>query len=189
VEAVAFAVAAAVAAAASSAAGAAAAAAVGTAVLTALGVTAGTAYASPSPSLGLDDGGASSGDEADTRAAAAAAAAAAAPAAAEVAASAAAADAGHNALWASADCPERAGHLSASRAGYGSSLGCRGHWEDSKGRGRSMFSVVQVLWDLPWWACGTRRGQFPPIEQTCFRVATRIYARRHSHRVTVAQLR
>jgi len=95
----------------------------------------------------------------------------------------------HNALRASAGCPERGGHLSASRAGYGGSLGCRGHLEDNKGRGRSCFSVVQVLWDLPWWACGTRRGQFPPIEQTCFRVATSIYARKHSHRVTVAQMR
>jgi len=97
--------------------------------------------------------------------------------------------AGHDALPASAGCPEDGSHLSASRVGCGSSLGCWGHWEDNQGRGRSSFFLVQFLWDHPWWACGTRRGQFPPIEQTCFWVATRIYARRHSHRVIVAQLR
>jgi len=95
----------------------------------------------------------------------------------------------HDALPASAGCPEGGSHLSASRAGCGSSLGCRGHWEDNKGRGRSSFFVIQFLWDHPWWACGTRRSQFPPIEQTCLWVATRIYARRHSHRFIVAQLR
>jgi len=97
--------------------------------------------------------------------------------------------AGNDALPASAGCPEGGSHLSASRAGCGSFLGCRGHWEDNQGRGRSSFFVVQFLWDHPRWACGTRRGQLPPIEQTCFWVATRIYARRHSHRVIVAQLR
>jgi len=97
--------------------------------------------------------------------------------------------AGPDAHPASARCPEGGSHLSANRAGCGSSLGCRGHLEDNQGRGRSSFFVVQFLWDHPRWACGTRRGQFPPIEQTCLWVATRIYARRHSHRVIVAQLR
>jgi len=97
--------------------------------------------------------------------------------------------AGHDALPASAGYPEGGSYLSATRVGCGSSLGFWGHWEDNQGRGRSSFFVVQFLWDHPRWACGTRRGQFPPIEQTCFWVSTRIYARRHSHRVIVAQLR
>ena len=57
--------------------------------------------------------------------------------------------AGHDALPASAGCPEGGSYLSATRVGCGRSLGCWGHWEDNQGRGRSSFFVVQFLWDHP----------------------------------------
>jgi len=78
---------------------------------------------------------------------------------------------GRDARPASAGCPGGGSYLSASRVGCGSSLGCWGHWEDNQGKARSSFFVVQVLWDHPRCACGTRRGKFTPIEHTCFWVS------------------
>jgi len=86
---------------------------------------------------------------------------------------------GHDALPASAGCPDVGSYLSASRVGCGSALGC---WVIGKttrvGGGLAFCGSVfmgpsPVSMRDPTWPV-------PPIEQTFCWVSTRIYARRHS---------